>query len=479
MRAQLATGVRSSVRDFAQKIFRFGRFGTGRRLILYLGLVVLSMLAADALILWQLQKVRAETLRLTGIQEKLIAIYDVHTSISALHDRLKELADSEDTARVLQEAGPLGFAVRDQVQRSKNSLMQLTPGVSQDPTIIPTLDDIQITLQSQLEEIRVLALAQDWIAIRRRLDTQIRPLEFLSSDLVAKVDHEVGMEEAQSIEKTRAAELRAFYQTNWFLVLSAAVFLALLWVVYQWRIWQLRYQFEMMLEARVGERTRIARDLHDTLLQSFQAVLLRLHTVSQLLQGRPMEAQEKLDSTIDQAAEAITEGREAVQGLRESTVQGDDLALAISTLGEELATDSTSNRPGFRVEVEGEARDLHPILRDEIYRIACEALRNAFRHSQAQRVEVEIKYDDQQFRLRVRDDGKGIDPAFLSRQGTEGHYGLPGMRERATLIGGNLTIWSEVDGGTEVELCILAGIAYTTARRASWFSRTFAGKETD
>ena len=126
--------------------------------------------------------------------------------------------------------------------------------------------------------------------------------------------------------------------------------------------------------------------------------------------------------------------------------------------------------------VEGEPRDLHPILRDEIYRIAAEALRNAFRHAAARQVEVEIRYNDQQFRLRIRDDGKGIDPVFLSGQGPEGHYGLPGMRERGLLIGGKLVIWSEVGAGTEVELIVPASSAYTTARRSSWLAQKFAGK---
>ena len=252
--------------------------------------------------------------------------------------------------------------------------------------------------------------------------------------------------------------------------------MALLWAAYQWRVRQLHHQFEMTLDARVGERTRIARELHDTLLQSFHGVLLRFQTVSQLLPERPMEAKEKLDSAIEQAAEAITEGRDAVQGLRDSTTQTNDLALAISTLGEELAADSTGHRPAFRVAVEGQSRDLHPILRDEVYKIAAEALRNAFLHANAKQVEVEIRYDNERFRLRVRDDGKGIDAAVLSAQSREGHYGLPGMRERATLIGGKLTIWSEVDAGTEVELRVPADIAYVSARRGSWFSRKFAAK---
>ena len=274
-------------------------------------------------------------------------------------------------------------------------------------------------------------------------------------------------------DNTATAEftvLPAFYQTNWFRALCAVFLLALLWAAYQWRVRQLQHQFDMTLEARVGERTRIARDLHDTLLQSFHGLLLRFQTVFQLLPERPMEAKEKLGSAIEQTADAITEGRDAVQGLRDSTVQGNDLALAISTLGEELTTDST-NRPAFHVAVEGEARNLHPILRDEVYKIAAEALRNAFRHSRARQIEAEIRYDTEQFRLRVRDNGKGVDPAILSSQGSEGHYGLPGMRERATLIGGKLAVWSEVDAGTEVELRVPASTAYAAARRSSWFSR--------
>ena len=267
-----------------------------------------------------------------------------------------------------------------------------------------------------------------------------------------------------------------WWSTNWFHALCAATFLAVLWAAYQLRIRQLHHEFEMTLGARVSERTRIARDLHDTLLQSFHGVLLRLQTVSQLLRERPRQAQETLDSTIEQVAQAITEGRDAVQGLRVSTVEGNDLALAISTLGEELAVDPSNHRSEFRVEVEGEPRNLHPIIRDEIYKIAAEALRNAFRHARTKQVEVELRYDNEQFRLRIRDDGKGIDPAIFSGQGSEGHYGLRGMRERATLMKGKLVVWSEVDAGTEIELCVPAGAAYTTDRKRSWLLRKFVRK---
>jgi signal transduction histidine kinase/ligand-binding sensor domain-containing protein len=271
--------------------------------------------------------------------------------------------------------------------------------------------------------------------------------------------------------------LPPWWGTGWFRATCAGVFLVLLWASYQLRVRQLHHQFELTLDARVGERTRIARELHDTLLQSFHGLLLRFQTVSYLLPERPAEAKAKLDGAIEHAVKAITEGRDAVQGLRASTIEPNDLAVAVRTLGDELATDASAYPPSdFHVGVEGEPRDLHPILRDEIYKIAAEALRNAFRHAHAGRVEVEIRYDDEQFRLRVRDDGKGIDPAVLASQGPEGHYGLRGMSERAELIGGKLTVWSEAGAGTEVELHVPASIVYATSPRRTMWSRLLGPK---
>jgi len=221
----------------------------------------------------------------------------------------------------------------------------------------------------------------------------------------------------------------------------------------------------MSLDVRVAERTRIARDLHDTLLQSFHGLLLRFQTAFNLLPDRPAESKQVLASAIDQAAEAITEGRDAVQGLRASATEINDLAAAIRALGEELA-DENSAEAVLRVEVQGTPRALHPIVRDEVFRIAGEALRNAFRHAAAKQIEVELRYDVRQLRVRVRDDGKGIDPEVLRAEGPEGHFGLRGMRERAKLAGGKLTVWSGVDSGTEVELSIPALRAYSTASRS-------------
>ena len=157
-----------------------------------------------------------------------------------------------------------------------------------------------------------------------------------------------------------------------------------------------------------------------------------------------------------------------MQGLRSSSVVRNDLARAITTLGEGLASDPNGRpAPDFRVHMEGPCRNLGPLVRDEVYRIAGEALRNAFRDANARRIEVEIHYDTRQLRMRVRDDGKGIDAHVLCRGGRGGHHGLPGMRERAELVGGKLAVSSEPASGTEIELTIPAAMAYGKCQTGS------------
>src|SRR5262249_15031061 len=129
-----------------------------------------------------------------------------------------------------------------------------------------------------------------------------------------------------------------------------------------------------------------------------------------------------------------------------------------------VADQAGAEVPEFRVNVEGQSRNLPPLVRDEVYRIGCEAVRNAFRHAQAARIEVELRYDARQFRLRVVDNGKGIDAAVLKAGGREGHHGLPGLSERAALAGGKLSVWSRLDSGTEIELAIPGNLAYPKAK---------------
>jgi signal transduction histidine kinase/ligand-binding sensor domain-containing protein len=270
-----------------------------------------------------------------------------------------------------------------------------------------------------------------------------------------------------------------FYQRASFRVLCVVAFIALLLLAYQLRVRQLAGQFNRTLDARLSERTRIARELHDTLLQSFQGLLLRFQSVSNVLPAKPLEAKQRLDSALDQAAEAITEGRNAVQGLRSSAIQTNDLANGIIAFGQELTnTASAADSPVIEVEVEGGPRQLNPVVRDEAYRIAGEALRNAFQHARAHRITVEIRYDRRRFRLRVHDDGQGISEETI-RQGHAGHFGLPGMRERAEVVGGQLEVWSKLDSGTQIELSIPGAIAYDASDRRSRLTQLLSGNNRD
>ncbi len=263
----------------------------------------------------------------------------------------------------------------------------------------------------------------------------------------------------------------AFYQTSFFFGLCAAVALGLLWMAWQLRVRRVERQYNIRLEERVNERTRIARELHDTLLQSFQGLMFSFQAARNLLPGRTDEAMQTLDVAIREGDDAIVEGRDAIQGLRANPALESDFEHMLTFVGKEFARSSAAKGelPVFQVTVEGTRRHLSPLLQDDVYRIAREILRNAFHHAHASRIETEIAYDRQFFRLRIRDDGKGIDRKVLEEGARQGHWGLPGVRERAKRIGGRLKLWSEPGAGTEAELTVPARIAYGTLHRRNSF----------
>jgi ligand-binding sensor domain-containing protein/signal transduction histidine kinase len=265
----------------------------------------------------------------------------------------------------------------------------------------------------------------------------------------------------------------AFWQSWWFQLSSILALACVTWLLYRLRLYQVSRQFDLRVEERIGERTRIARELHDSLLQGFQGMLFHLQAAQNMLPERPQEAKRALDSVLDQGDQALAEARNAVQDLRSSTVVHDDLSEALAVAAGELAAQNSSVK--FRVLVEGKPRSLDPILRDEVYRFAREALRNAYSHAHAHNIEAEITYADLHFVLRIRDDGTGIDPKVLFSGSRAGHWGLPGMRERAKNFGGKMEVWSEGGAGTEVELAIPASIAYGGPSTSGRFR--FAGRK--
>jgi len=255
--------------------------------------------------------------------------------------------------------------------------------------------------------------------------------------------------------------LPAYYQTNWFRMICAILCLVLLWGIYQFRVQQLQRQFAIGLEARVTERTRIARELHDTLLQTLHGLLFQFQAVRNLLPRRPEDAMRSLDEAIDETERALVESRDAIQGLRSEPIARGNLAELLIAASKELSNPETSNQaPSFELIEEGERRTLSPTANNEICRTALELLRNAFRHAHATRIETEIRYDEHLLRVRIRDNGKGIDPKVLKEGGIAGHWGLRGIRERAERIGAQLEFWSEAGAGTEVQLTVPAPVAY-------------------
>ncbi len=268
--------------------------------------------------------------------------------------------------------------------------------------------------------------------------------------------------------------LPPWWATWWFRLTFLVLVLASAWGAHRYHSYQLLLQFDMRLDERLSERTRIARELHDSLLQGFQGLMFRLQAVRDLLPGRPSEAMQALDVALERGDKAIAEGRDTVSDLREPIISDKDIASALTALGEELTAQNDSGSvPCVRLLVEGKQRELNPVLRDEIYRIGREALRNAFRHARAQKIEAEITYGDSEFQFHMRDDGIGIAPEVADQGARAGHWGLPGMRERAKRFGGRLEVWSEQGVGTEIELSVPAAIAYGggQARGRFWFLR--------
>jgi signal transduction histidine kinase len=250
------------------------------------------------------------------------------------------------------------------------------------------------------------------------------------------------------------------WQTTWFqlgIVVAIVVGAAGL---YRLRMHQVARRLSLRFEERLAERTRIAQDLHDTLLQGFVSASMQLHVATSRVPAES-PARPSLERVQQLMGRVIEEGRNAVRGLRSPHAGGDDLEQAFGRVQHELGSDGAA----FRVIVEGRPQPLHPIIRDEVYRIGREALMNAARHSGAQKIEVEIDYAPAHVRILVRDDGCGIDEQVL-RSGRDGHWGLSGMRERAERIGARFRVWSRAAAGTEIELFVPGPVAFQPARSA-------------
>jgi signal transduction histidine kinase len=252
-------------------------------------------------------------------------------------------------------------------------------------------------------------------------------------------------------------------------VAAAGVILLMYWL----RFHQLKRQMSIRFEERLAERTRIAQELHDTLLQGFLSASMQLHVAADQLADHS-DVKPQVNGVLQLMAQVIDEGRNAVRGLRSSRTDSLDLEEALSTVQQELGNE----RVEFSMVSVGTRRPLHPMLRDEVYRIGREAIVNAFRHSGASQIEAAVEYSTRRLRVSVRDNGCGIDPAVV-QSGRDGHWGLSGMRERAERIGARLQVWSSPTTGTEIELTVPADLAFAARERGMsrrWFGRLYRSR---
>lgn len=264
--------------------------------------------------------------------------------------------------------------------------------------------------------------------------------------------------------------LPTFFESNVFVGLCVVGGLLILWLAYLARTRQLTARVRERLEVQLDERERIARELHDTLLQGFQGLVLRFQSVAnRMAPGSALR--DSIDEALDHAEAVITDGRNRVSNLRVGEGNG-DLAEAIAEAAAPLGADQASI---ISVTVEGQVRSLIPNVHEELLRIAQEAIRNAVQHADAAQIQVALQYG-RDLQLSIRDNGVGLPPDIVAAVSRPGHFGLIGMRERAERIGGKFTIASRPGDGTEVYVTVPGRLAYNVDRGPRRRSDTAPGR---
>lgn len=439
------------------KLLGANYFNVGRRLTLTFIILIGLILGGNGLTIWQFRVASLQTERLIGVSRQLIAVRQLQEQLLTFHVRIDEIAHSKNAGRLVTEAQPLLTALLLQTQQTRKTLTQLPSEIQIDP-----LEALEVTLPAQLQRITEVAKAGDWDAVNLRLDNQWKPMETQTSALVRSIDHKV------SADMTQAVATMGKMQSRTFLIVPAtAIFTFAVASFFGWSI--ARRFIELRIDERVQERTRIARELHDTLLQNVQGLILKIDAISKRIPAADPTHQE-IDKTLDYADQVLAEGRDRVRNLRAAAVPETDLRAAFQQVAEESSPDRVA---AVRTVVEGSVRELDPVVREESYSIGREAIINALQHSQGQNIKVEIIYDSKEFRLQVRDDGYGIDLNVLEKGGRTNHWGLQGMRERAERIGGQLEVSSRPGSGTKVELTVAATTAYRSPRGKSAIGHAF------
>ncbi len=422
-------------------------FNLGPRLTLTFALLVALILGGNGLLIWEFRVARLQADRLSGVSQQMISVLRLQGSLLSFHQRLGELAQSRNAYVLTTESAFLQSTLLEQIQQTREALTRLPSGTQVDPLFLPTLEAIEISVPTQLDAITALASSGDWRAVDYRVAERLKPVETQASALVKIVDQEFVRELSRSEANMRNVQGRILVLVPAMAVSTFSTAMFFVWTI-------ARKIIDLRLEERLNERTRITRELHDTFLQTIQGSKLVADDALEP-SADPIRMRRALEQLSVWLARAMQEGRAALKSLRTTTTQINDLAEALRRVTED-ALIPTSMAVTFSVV--GDAREMHPIVRDEIYRIGYEAIRNACMHSRASQLEVELRYAHD-LTLRVSDNGTGIDPAIADR-GKDGHFGLQGMRERTARIGGNLMLGSSSHSGTEIKLIVPGGVIF-------------------
>lgn len=437
-----------------------GPFNLGPRLTLTFAALIVLILGGNAFVVSQFRITRNETDRLTGANQQLIAVLQLQANLLSLHRQLDDLARSMDVRRLVTEAKSLRGTLREQTQQARTAIANLPSGTVVDPSFLPTLDSIDVTLPAEIEAIVELGKSGDWAGIRPRVDDELNPIETQTAILVNSINQQASGELTQGV-----AEMRSIQRRILVVVPATALSTFLIAAFFGWSI--ARRFMELRLDERLAERTRIAQELHDTLLQSFQGLMLRFQALDSMLPGQPTAAKKALGEALDRADDALNESRSAIQDIRSSGSVVSNFPQALNVIMSKMAEESSyegAQRPECSVVIEGSPRQLNPWVDAEILRIAQQSLRNSFQHAHATRIEAEVTFGESNLRVRFRDNGVGIDPDILKTGSRVGHWGMIGMKERAAQIGAKLDVWSKLGAGTELDLNVPGQIAYSRSK---------------
>lgn len=349
------------------------------------------------------------------------------------------------------------------------TLLRLPPGTPKieiDYAALSFIDQQRVHVRYRLE-----GFDQDWVypgQRRQAFYTNLSPGRYRFQVMAANMDGKWNPSPASlefEIPKT-------FYQSGWFLLLCMTTALTILLALHRLRIIQAGNRIRARLEERNAERERIARELHDTLLQGVMGLILRFQAVANRM-PRDADLGKKLDAALAAADAVVVDARNRVRDLRGA----DEASDLLSTLRRVAAETPFSPPISVRLLIEGQPRPLHPLVSAETVKIFSEALLNVAHHSRASSVEIAVGFESRQLAIRLRDDGVGIPAPVLEAGGKQGHFGLVGMRERAERMGGSLNITSITAQGTEVTLLIPARLAYgrRSSRKVAWWTR-FTGR---